>query len=82
MYDWAAIFLDSSKNLFVSYEGTIAVRITLNNENFGMLYGNHIRILIRRRTELCRFQEITYGLWVKGCYTDTQGGPASYTETI
>jgi len=23
-----------------------------------------------------------YGLWVKGCYTDTQRGPASYTETI
>ena len=47
-----------------------------------MLYGNHIRTLIRRRTELNRFQEFTYGLWVKGCYTDTQRGPASYTETI
>jgi hypothetical protein len=62
MLDWAAIFLDSSKNLFVSYEGTIAVRITLNNENFGMLYGNHIRILIRRRSGLSPFHKITYGL--------------------
>jgi hypothetical protein len=44
--------------------------------------GKHIRDLIRRRTGLSRFQEPAYGLWVKGCYTDTQRGPASYTETI
>ncbi len=25
---------------------------------------------------------ITYGLWAKGCYTDTQKGLESYTETI
>ncbi len=68
--------------MFVDYEGTTAAGITLNKKNFGMLYGNHIRTLIRRRTELSRFQEITYGLWVKECYTDTQRGPASYTETI
>ena len=37
---------------------------------------------IRRRTGLSRFQGITYGLRAKGCYTDTQRGPASYTETI
>jgi hypothetical protein len=43
---------------------------------------NHIRSLIRSRTGLSRFQETTYGLWVKGCYTDTQRGQASYRETI
>ncbi len=29
-----------------------------------------------------RFQGITYGLWAKGCYTDTRGGKEFYTETI
>jgi hypothetical protein len=47
-----------------------------------MLYENHIRPTIRRRTGLIRFQGITYGLRAKGCYTDSQRGPASYTETI
>ncbi len=45
-----------------------------------MLYGNHIRSLIIRRTGLSRFQGITYGLWAKGCYTDTRRGLESYTE--
>ena len=54
----------------------------MNDERLGMLYGNHIRSLIRRGTGLSRFQGITYGLRAKGCYTDTQRGPASYTETI
>ena len=38
---------------------------------FGMLYGNHIRGLIRRRNGLSLFQGITYGLRAKGCYTET-----------
>ncbi len=54
----------------------------MNDVKLGMLYGNHIRTLIRRRTELSHFQEFTYELWVKGCYTDTQRSLASYTETI
>ena len=29
-----------------------------------------------------RFQGITFGLWAKGCYTDTRRGLESYTETI
>jgi hypothetical protein len=62
--------------------GTTASGITLNNEKFGMLYGNHIRTLIRRRTELSRFQEITYGLWVRGCYTEARRGKKFYTETV
>jgi len=41
-----------------------------------------IRGLIRRRTGLSRFQKITYGLWVKECYTDTRIGQEFYTETI
>jgi len=47
-----------------------------------MLYGNHIRGLIRRRTSLIRFQGITYRLWAKGCYTDTRRAQEFYTETI
>ena len=47
-----------------------------------MLYGHHIRGLIRRRTGPSRFQGITYGLWAKGCYTETRRGQESYTETI
>ncbi len=34
------------------------------------------------RTGLSRFQEITYGLWAKECYTDTRRGKEFYMETI
>ena len=57
-------------------------RLPLNDERLGFLYGNHIRTLIKGQTGLSRVEGITYGLPVKGCYTDTQRGPASYTETI
>jgi len=40
------------------------------------------RPLIKRKTGLSRFQGITYGLWAKGCYTDTHRGQVFYTETI
>jgi len=56
--------------------------ISLNKKNFGMLHGHHIRFQIGRRTGLSRFQEITYGLWVKDCNTDAQRGLASHMETI
>lgn len=56
--------------------------VPLNDEKFGTLYGNHIRLLIRRRTGLSRLKEVAYGLWAKGSYTDTQKGLAFYTETI
>ncbi len=36
--------LDRS-DFFVFFEGTAAVRIALNDEKFGMLYGNHINIV-------------------------------------
>jgi hypothetical protein len=29
-----------------------------------------------------RFEGITYGLWAKGCYTDTRRGKEFYTKTI
>ena len=29
-----------------------------------------------------RFQGITYGLWAKGCYTDTRRGQEFYAETV
>jgi hypothetical protein len=47
-----------------------------------MLYGNHIKSLIRRRTGLSRSQGITYRLWTKDCYTDTQTDMEFYTENI
>ena len=72
----------TDQNLFVFYEGTTAAGIPLNDEKFGMLYGNHIRGLIRRRTGLSRFQGITYGLWAKGCYADARRVLESYTEII
>ena len=64
------------------FEVTAAAGITLKDKKFGMLYGNHIRDLIRRRTDLSRFQGITYGLWAKGCYTEARRGKEFYTETI
>jgi hypothetical protein len=72
----------TDKKIFVFYESTTAAGIPLNDEKFGMLYGNHIRGLIRRRTGLSRFQGIIYGLRAKGCYIDTNRGLESYTETI
>ena len=57
-------------------------RLPLNDERLGVLYGNHIRPLIRRRIALSRYQRIIYGLRTKGCYTDTQKSLESYTETI
>jgi len=47
-----------------------------------MLYGNNTKPLMRSRTGLSPFQGITYGLWAKGCYTDTETDMGSYTETI
>ncbi len=41
----AYLFVNSfltDRNIFVFYMGTTAGGITLNNEKFGMLYGNHI----------------------------------------
>jgi hypothetical protein len=64
------------------YGGATAAGVTLNDEKFGMLCGNHIRRPIRSRTGVSRFQEITYGLWAKGCYTGTRKGKESYMETI
>ena len=48
----------------------------------GMLYGNHIKPLIRRGISLSRAQRIIYGLWTKGCHTGTQTDIRSYAETI
>jgi len=75
-------FFLTDKKFFVFYEGTTAAGIPLNDEKFGMLYGNHIRGLIRRRTGINRLQGITYGLWTKGCYTEARRSKEFYTETI
>jgi hypothetical protein len=53
-----------------------------NAYKIGVLSGNHIRRQTKRKAGLSRFQRITYGLRAKGCYTDTQRGPACYLETI
>jgi len=72
----------TNQDLFVFYEGTTAAGITLNDEKFGMLCGNYIRGLIRRRTGLSRFQGITYRLWAKGCYNEARRSQEFYTETM
>jgi len=36
------IYFLTDQNLFVFYDGTTADGIALNDEKFGMLYGNHI----------------------------------------
>ena len=54
----------------------------LNDEKLGLLYGKHIRALIRRRTGLSPFQGVTYVLRSKGCYTEARRGKEFYTETI
>ena len=56
------VFCLTDYSWFVFYEVTTAAGIPLNDDKFGMLYGNHIRDLIRRRTDLSRFQRITYGI--------------------
>jgi len=76
------IFCLTGYSWFVFYMGTTAAGITLNDEKFRMLYGNHIRSLIRRRTGLSHFLGITYGLWAKVCYADSQALVGSYLETI
>ena len=72
----------TDKIFFVFYEGTTAAEIPLNDEKFGMLYGNNIKPLTKRKTGLNPFQGITYGLLAKECYTDTKRDLESYTETI
>ncbi len=47
-----------------------------------MLYGNHIRSLIRRGIALSCVRRTIYGRHAKGRYTDTQRDLASCTETI
>ena len=47
----------TDRNLSVFYEGTVAAGITLNNEKFGMLYGNRIRRLIRKRVVVSIFEK-------------------------
>jgi len=36
----------TGQSFFVFYEGTTAAGIDLNDEKFGMLYGNNINIII------------------------------------
>ena len=57
-------------------------RLPLNDDRLGVLYGNHIKPLIRRGIALSRVQRIIYGFRTKGCYTDTQRSLESYMETI
>jgi hypothetical protein len=44
IYLFVIIFL-TGHNFFVFYMGTTAAGITLNDEKFEMLYGNHINIV-------------------------------------
>jgi hypothetical protein len=54
----------------------------MNDEKFGMLYGNHIRPLIRKIIGITLIQRSTYVCMKKGCYADSQALVGSYLETI
>ena len=56
--------------------------ITLNNEKFGMLYGNHIRHLIQKTIGVTLFQRNAYVCMKKECYADSRALVGSYLETI
>ena len=56
--------------------------IPLNDEKFGMLYGNHIRRLIRKRIVVSVFRKGVYMLGENACYADSETDTGSYTETI
>ncbi len=57
-------------DFFVFFEGTATGGITLNY--YGALGGRGRLELSMVSPELVsRFQGITYGLWAKGCYTET-----------
>ena len=45
-----------------------------------MIYGNHVRRLIKKEGGLSPVQKFTYGFHAKGCYTDNYRGLTSYTE--
>jgi len=76
------IFRLTDYNWFVFYEGTTVAGIPLNDEKFGMLYGNHIRPLIRKIIGITLIQRSTYVCMKKGCYTDSRALVGSYLETI
>ena len=75
-------FLFDRPDFFVFYEGTTAAGITLNNEKFGMLYGNHIKRLIRKRIVVSVTRKGAYVLSKNACYADSETVTGSYTETI
>ncbi len=76
------IFCLTGGNFVVFCEGTVAVRITLKNEKLGMLYGNHIRRLIRKQIVVSVSRRGAYVLNKKGCYADSRALVGSYLETI
>ncbi len=73
---------DSPRPYLLLHIHLLHYRLHLTDETLGASCGNHIRPPIRRGVTLSRAQRTIYGLHAKGCYTDTQRGPASYTETI
>ena len=54
----------------------------MSDEKFGMLYGNHIRGLIRKRIVVSACRKGAYVLNKKGSYTDSWVIVGSYLETI
>jgi len=78
----SAIFRLTYQNIFVFYEGTTAAGIPLNDEKFGILYGNHIRRLIRKRSVVTIFTKGAYVLNKKVSYADSRALVGSYLETI
>ena len=61
---------------------TTAAGIFLNDEKFGMLYGNNIRCQVRKRIGVSVFKKGAYVLNKKVCYADSWTLVGSYLETI
>ena len=79
------LFINSlltGQNFFVFCEGTTAAGIPLNDEKFGMLYGNHITRQIRKRIGVSFFTKGAYVLSKNACYADSRAPVGSYLETI
>jgi len=57
-------------------------RLPLNRERLGVLCGNHIRRLVRKRISVSVFTKGACTLRKNACYADSETATGSYTETI
>jgi len=66
----------------VFYEGTTTAGIPLNDEKFGILFGNHIRRQVKKRIGVSVFTKGAYTLRKNACYADNRAFVVYYLENI